>query len=100
MATTTRTTSTTARPGTWSVGFGLAAVTGLLWTWAVSVLPDLNPPGAVRIPLILLLPVGVVGAVVAGVAALRGPGRRRGVVGMALAGATTAAFVVLAVVLE
>ena len=85
----------THRAGLWSVGFGVAGVVGLLWTWAVSVLDDLNPPNAVRIPLILLLPIGVVGALAAGVQAVPGTGRHLGVAGMVTAGAAVLGFVVL-----
>lgn len=85
----------TARAGRLSVVFGALAVAGLAWTWALSTLPDLNPPNWLRIPGILLLPLGVLAALVTALIAVRGRGRRDAVVGLVLAGAAVAGFIAL-----
>ena len=85
----------TARTGRYSIVLGALALGALAWTWALSVLPDLNPPNLVRIPGILLLPVGVLAGLATGVVALRGDGHRDAVIGLALAGLAVVGFVVL-----
>lgn len=81
--------------GRLSVGFGVVALAALGWTWALSTLPDFNPANWVRIVGIAVLPVALVGSLVAGIQGLRGPARRPAIVGLVLAGVTVVGFVVL-----
>lgn len=55
----------------------------------------LDPENWVRILGLAFLPLGVAGAVIAGVVGLRGDGRRYALIGLAMVGMTVIGFVVL-----
>jgi hypothetical protein len=83
------------RAGGASVVLGVVGLVGLAVTWVLSTTDVVDPPNAVRIPFILLLPVGLFGALLAGLLGLRGGRRPLALTGLALSAATLAAFVVL-----
>ena len=85
----------TERSGLLSIVFGVLALLGLAWTWVLSVSDVLDPPSWIRIPGILLMPAALIAALAAGLQARQGTGRRRGDVGLVLAGLVVLAFVVL-----
>lgn len=80
--------------GRLSVVFGLVALAAFGWLWALTATP-LDPPNWVRILGLAFLPIGLVGAVITGIAGLRGAARGWAVVGLAAAGVTIVAFVVV-----
>ncbi|WP_142139233.1 hypothetical protein [Acidovorax sp. SLBN-42] len=80
--------------GRLSAVFGLVALAAFGWLWALSATP-LDPPNWVRIVGLAFLPIGLVGAVVTGIAGLRGAARAWAVVGLVAAVVTIVAFVVL-----
>jgi hypothetical protein len=75
----------------WSGGL---AVLGLAWVWLIS-MTSFDPAESLRIAGSWLVPVGVVGAVLAGTFGLHGPGRRWALTGLSLAAVVVVAFVVL-----
>lgn len=85
----------TRRSGLVSIVFAVLALSGLVWTWVLSVSDALDPPNWVRIPGILLMPAALIVALAAGLQARQGTGRTRGNVGLALAALVVLAFVVL-----
>ena len=79
------------------VGFAFAAVAAaaMVFVWSISTSGALDPPAWVRIGGSLLVPVGIAGAVGAGLLGLRGSGRRWAIAGLAVAAAAVVVFVVL-----
>ncbi|GAA4378126.1 hypothetical protein [Agromyces bauzanensis] len=73
--------------------FGLVALAAFAWLWVLSATP-LDPPNWVRILGLVFLPIGLLGAVVTGIAGLRGA-RGWAVFGLVAAGLTIVAFIVL-----
>lgn len=93
MATTTMSTSGVAgRVATLFAAIGAAA---MVFVWVISTSDELDPPEWVRIVGSLLVPIGLVGAVGAGIVGLRGSGRSWAVAGIALAAIVVVVFVVL-----
>lgn len=80
--------------GRLSAVFGLLALAAFAWLWVLSATP-FDPPNWVRILGLVFLPIGLVGALVTGIAGVRRPPRAWAVVGLAAAGATIVAFVLL-----
>jgi hypothetical protein len=72
------------RAGVVAAVLGLLGLAGFLWMWAVTATP-MDPPEWARIVGIWLLPIGIVGALVAGIPNVRGPGRAWAVVGLVAA---------------
>ena len=83
------------RAGLFSLGFGVVAVVSLLWVWLISVETSFDPPERLRIAGSSLLPIGIGGAVAAGVVAFRGGDRARALVGIGLGIVPLVAFIVL-----
>ena len=80
--------------GRMSAAFGLSAIAALVWLWVLTATP-LDPPNWVRILGLAFLPVGVVGAVIAGMSGRRGAGRTYALVGLSAAAVTVIGFVLL-----
>lgn len=85
---------TSRRWGWVSIISGVIALTGFLWTWSYSV-SDVDPVPWLRIPLILLLPLGLIAATLSAVIAWRGAGRRLAWIGLGVSAAVLAAFIVM-----
>ncbi|MGM9471989.1 hypothetical protein ACS5PJ_08280 [Pseudarthrobacter sp. YS3] len=83
------------RAGTITVVLGVLALAATLFTYVLSLSAGFNPPGWVRVMGLIWLPIGFFGAAIAYTAARKGPGRRRGMLGLAIAGVGLVAFVVL-----
>jgi hypothetical protein len=88
-----------------SLVFGAVAVVAFLWIWLISVEtpfnpPEFNPPEWLRIAGSSLLPVGIGGAVGAGVVAFRYGDRVRALVGIGLAVVPLVGFIVLVSIYE
>ena len=77
------------------VGLALVAACGLAFTWVLSVSDAIDPPNWVRIPLILMLPFGVVGSLLAAGGAWQGGARARAATGLVLTATVVIGFVVL-----
>ena len=77
---------------------GLVALAAFVWAWLLSTV--LDPPNWVRVPGLLLLPVGLGVAIGAGLAGRRGAGRPWALAGLALVLVTVAGLVALAVAYE
>jgi hypothetical protein len=92
----TRATRKTAprRGGVTAAILGLVGLAAFAWTWILSATP-IDPPEWLRIVGVWLMPIGIFGALIAGIAGLRGPGRPWAIVGLVLAGVTIVAFVLL-----
>lgn len=73
---------------------GLLGLAAFAWTWILSAAP-IDPPEWLRIVGVWLMPIGIVGALVAGIAGLRGPGRPWAIAGLVLAAVAIIAFVLL-----
>ena len=84
-----------ARWGAWSIALAVAAVGGLVFTWVLSVSDVMDPPNWARIPVILLLPFGVIGSLLAASGAWQGGDKARATIGLALTAAVVIGFVVL-----
>ena len=80
--------------GGMSAAFGLSGIAALVWLWMLTATP-IDPANWVRILGLAFLPVGVVGAVIAGISGLRGAGRRYALVGLSAAAVTVIGFVLL-----
>ncbi|WP_448005554.1 hypothetical protein [Agromyces bauzanensis] len=80
--------------GAISLALGLVALVALVWLWALSTTP-LDPPQWVRILGIAFLPIGLLGALITGIAGLRGEGRRYAIGGLIAAAVTVIAFIVV-----
>jgi hypothetical protein len=80
--------------GIWSAVLGALGLAALAWVWVVSQ-PGINPPHWARVAGMIWLPVGVIGAPLAGAAGLRGPARTWAVTGIVLAVLTVAGLIVL-----
>ena len=70
------------------------AAAGLACTWAYSV-TEFDPVPWLRIPLILLLPLGLVATLLCAAIAWPGPGRRLAAVALAVSAVVVAAFITL-----
>ena len=81
--------------GRLSVGFVIAALAALGWTWALSTLADFNPPDWIRIMGILVLSEGSSGVVSRGCRGCGGAERQPAIVGPVIAGLAVVGFVVL-----
>lgn len=77
-----------------SAGFGALALVGVAWV-AVLTFSSLDPPEAVRITGTLFLPLGLGGAVGAGIAGRHGASRPWALLGMALAAAAVVALTLM-----
>ena len=84
------------RWGARAIALALVGATGLGWTATYS-LTDVDPVPGLRIPLILLMPAGLVGAVLAAAYAwsIGGTARRRAAAALVIAGLVVAGFVAL-----
>ena len=88
---------TAARPaalGVTSAILGLIGLAGFAWTWLLTAGP-FDPPEWLRIAGVWLMPIGIVGALVTGIMAVRGAGRGWAITGLVLAGAAVLGFVLL-----
>lgn len=83
------------RWGAWSIALAVAAACGLAATWVLSVSDVIDPPSWVRIPAILLLPIGVIGSLLTASGAWQGGARARAATGLAVTAAVVIGFVVL-----
>lgn len=83
------------RAGTITLLLGLMAVLATAFTYVLSLSDVIDPPNWVRILGLVWMPIGFIGTPVTYAVARLGPGRRRGRIGLALALAGLAAFVVL-----
>lgn len=83
------------RAGTITVVLGALALAATVFTYVLSLSEDFNPLGWVRAVGLVWLPIGFFGAAFAYIAARKGSGRRRGMIGLTLAGVGLVAFVVL-----
>ena len=73
---------------------GVIGLAGFAWTWVLSATP-LDPPEWLRIAGVWLMPVGILWALIAGIAGLRGAGRPWAVAGVVMAVIAIGAFVAL-----
>jgi hypothetical protein len=73
---------------------GLIGLAGFAWLWLVTATP-IDPPGWARIIGIWLMPIGIVGALAAGISSVRGSGRPWAIAGLVLAGVTVVAAALL-----
>lgn len=80
--------------GVSSAVLGLIGLAGFAWTWILSVGP-IDPPEWLRIAGVWLMPIGIFGALIAGIAGFRGPGRPWAIVGLVIAAIAIVAFVLL-----
>ena len=86
-----------ARPasiGVMSAVLGLIGLAGFAWTWVLTA-GSVDPPEWLRIAGVWLMPIGIIGALVTGIMAVRGPGRAWAITGIVLAGAAVLGFVLL-----
>lgn len=74
---------------------GALALAATVFTYMLSLSENFNPPGWVRAAGLVWLPIGFFGTAFAYMAARKGSGRRRGRIGLTLAGVGLVAFVVL-----
>lgn len=81
--------------GTVTLVLGLLAGAATVFVYVLSLSEDFNPPHWIRVLGLVWLPVGFFGAPICYVLARTGSGRRRGRIGLSIAGAGLAAFVVL-----
>ena len=77
-----------------STVLGVLALLGFAWTGVLTATP-IDPPEWLRIAGVWLMPIGLIGALVTGILALRGPGKPWAIVGLVLAGVAVLAFVLL-----
>lgn len=82
------------RLGRWSATLGLIGAAAFVWLWLLSATP-LDPPDWIRILGLVFLPVGVIGAMITGIPAVRGAGRPAALVGLIAAALTVIAFIVI-----
>lgn len=81
--------------GPLSLALAILALVSFAWIWLISVSTGFDPPEWLRIAGSSLLPVGLVGSVVAGAIGLRTPTRGYAVAGLATTALVVAAFTVL-----
>ena len=86
------------RWGAWSIALALAAACGLAFAWVLSVSDVVDPPNWVRIPALLVLPIGVIGSLLTASGAWQGGARTRAAAGLAITAAVVVGFVVLLLV--
>lgn len=79
--------------GIWSAVLGALGLAALAWVWVVGQ-PGIDPPHWARVAGMIWLPVGVIGAPLAGAVGLRGPARTWAVTGIVLAVLTVAGLIV------
>lgn len=95
MSTTQGTNATRSKwVGVTAAVLGLVGLAGFAWAWILSAAP-IDPPEWLRIAGVWLMPIGIVGALFAGFAGLKGPGRPLAVAGLIAAGLALLAFVLL-----
>jgi hypothetical protein len=88
-------TNLSAHAGTIALVLGVLFLAATVFTYVLSLSDSVNPPGWVRVLGLVWLPIGFVGTPIAYVLARKGPGRRLGTVGLAIALLGLLAFVVL-----
>lgn len=82
-------------PGKMSLAFGVLTVVSVLWIWLISAETPFDPPQWLRIVGSSAFPIGLGGAIGTGVVAYRLGDRGRAVLGMGLAAAPLAVFILL-----
>lgn len=83
------------RAGALSAALGAAGFAALVWAWLLTT--TLDPPTWVRVPGLVLLPIGSLGSLAAGAVGLLTPPRKWAEVGLALGVLTLVGLVVLQV---
>lgn len=90
--------TTSLRAGTITLVLGLLFTAATAFTYVLSLSDAVNPPNWVRALGLVWLPVGFFGAPLAYTLARKGPGRRRGRIGLAIGLVGLTAFVALLIV--
>lgn len=81
--------------GVASIILGVLGLASVGWGWFLTATTTYDPPNSIRIAGMAFLPIGLFGAVITGIRAVRSGQRATGWAGLALAGLIVVAFVVL-----